>query len=457
MILAPYSVYDKLYPNATKSFNDSDGVFAVPDRHYKEIRKNLFIHRLNIWKGGRGSAKTHSAALAFIHKCLSVKFNLLIIRREYRLTLDTIFDFFKKVINESDYLRPLFTITGDKITAIKNGSEIIARGVVTAGKITYDKIKALKDIDAVWFDEIVTSGSGNEIDADTYDQILLSIGRNKGSKGVTLISFNPISKNKWVYKRYFKPKPENNPYLKDARIFETTYKDNPYLSTNYIEELESLKEKDPTLWEVVANGKWGTVEAKEKYYYGFDKYKQVKILADREPTQSEYVVFSFDFNLGIMACVVMYIDEIRKKCAVMYEFPRSKDINTRIQSIKSSRYAKYLQRAIITGDASKGGTVADGDFAHYTAIKVGLDIGNHQIKVATTNLTHKSSNLAINTFFVNWEVVVRPECGNVIEDFGATPTDNNFTRLKKIHDPHFGECVEYAVATLLYKFLNIRN
>ena len=38
-------------------------------------------------------------------------------------------------------------------------------------------------------------------------------------------------------------------------------------------------------------------------------------------------------------------------------------------------------------------------------------------------------------------------------DLNATETDADFARLKKKHDPHFAECLEYTVVNLLERYM----
>ena len=56
-------------------------------------------------------------------------------------------------------------------------------------------------------------------------------------------------------------------------------------------------------------------------------------------------------------------------------------------------------------------------------------------------------------FLSEWNIEISDLCTNLVMDLNATETDADFARLKKKHDPHFAECLEYTVVNLLERYM----
>lgn len=65
------------------------------------------------------------------------------------------------------------------------------------------------------------------------------------------MSWNPISKHHWLYDFAEINPPESSILIK------STYKDNPWLSDQYIKALEELYTRDPQKARVYCDGEWG--------------------------------------------------------------------------------------------------------------------------------------------------------------------------------------------------------
>lgn len=66
-----------------------------------------------------------------------------------------------------------------------------------------------------------------------------------------IMAFNPISQHSWLYDFCVKNPPTS------FRFIHSTYKDNPFLNTAYIAELEELYTRNPQKARVFCDGEWG--------------------------------------------------------------------------------------------------------------------------------------------------------------------------------------------------------
>lgn len=72
-----------------------------------------------------------------------------------------------------------------------------------------------------------------------------------------MLSFNPISAEHWLKKRFFDTDQKGR-----TRTVFTTYQDNRFIDDEYREELEGYKDIDYQLWRIYARGQWGVLKGK---------------------------------------------------------------------------------------------------------------------------------------------------------------------------------------------------
>lgn len=123
-----------------------------------------------------------------------------------------------------------------------------------------------------------------EADEFTYEDfrvLILRLSRqNPIGRNQIFLAFNPVDSNSWIKKMFFDK--EN----KDCAIIHSTYKDNPFLSEDYIKMIEQLKEEDPEYWKI----------------YGLGEFAKISSLIYDEPVivseipETEEVIYGLDFG-----------------------------------------------------------------------------------------------------------------------------------------------------------------
>ena len=79
----------------------------------------------------------------------------------------------------------------------------------------------------------------------------LSLRMRGGKQQQILMAWNPISKRSWLYEFAEVNPPKSFLYL------HSTYQDNPFLSDEYIKELDELKVRNPAKAKIYCFGEWG--------------------------------------------------------------------------------------------------------------------------------------------------------------------------------------------------------
>jgi phage terminase large subunit len=120
-----------------------------------------------------------------------------------------------------------------------NGSQIIMVGLDTE-----EKLLSLNNISTVWVEEAY------EVEQSKVEQLNLRM-RGAAANQQLILSWNPISKNSWLYKFSVEEPPENSLFI------HSTYKDNPFLNAEYVAALDEMETRNPAKYRVYGRGEWG--------------------------------------------------------------------------------------------------------------------------------------------------------------------------------------------------------
>jgi phage terminase large subunit len=123
----------------------------------------------------------------------------------------------------------------------------------------------------------------NEFTYEDYMNVTLRTSANDfGIKNQLFMNLNPIDAYHWIKEKVIGPD-ASKPLTKDCVEIHSTYRDNPFLGSAYVEKLEAVKDQDPNYWRIFGEGEWGRLdsliytwwtiveEPKEgEIYYGLD-------------------------------------------------------------------------------------------------------------------------------------------------------------------------------------------
>lgn len=106
------------------------------------------------------------------------------------------------------------------------------------------KLLSLTNISTIWVEEAY------EVEQPKIDQLNLRM-RGQALNQQIFLSWNPISKNSWLYKFTVENPPNNSIFI------HSTYKDNPFLNAEYVQALEEMAVRNPAKYRVYGLGEWG--------------------------------------------------------------------------------------------------------------------------------------------------------------------------------------------------------
>lgn len=219
----------------------------------------LFYHEKNpqvryvIVTGGRFSSKSYTVSKSICRLVNDIGHRVLYCRYTLASASDSIIPEFKEKIDLLG-LSDFYEQKADRITGICNNRKIVFKGIKTSAGNQSAKLKSLKDFSIFVLDE-----AEEENDESSFDKIDLSIRAND-VPNISVLVFNPPTKEHWTYKRFFESKGIDetfNGIIGNTAYIHTTYLDCiDYVPKDYMAVIEDLKFKDPKKYKHIIEGRY---------------------------------------------------------------------------------------------------------------------------------------------------------------------------------------------------------
>lgn len=277
--------------------------------------------------GGYGSGKSYAIALKLILKLFEETRKALVIREVYDTITESCFDLFKEILSGMDlladeddrstYKTKVRPIKSPMQLKFPNGSRIIFKGMDKP-----EKVKSLNGVSIVWFEEC------SEIKYDGYKEMLGRI-RTPDVSMHFILSCNPVGKENWVYRHFFKKLNEDGSettILDDEELYtkktivhngvyyhHSTLDDNPYLPAAYIKRIDDIKNYDIYLWRIARWGRFGASGIRVLPQFEIAKdAKKFKQAVSSITKDLHFYGFDFGFETSYNAVVSMAVDDKNK-------------------------------------------------------------------------------------------------------------------------------------------------
>ena len=148
----------------------------------------------------------------------------------------------------------IFSVNKAEVLNLKNKSDILFRGIKTSAGNQTASLKSLTGVSNWILDE-----AEELIDEDIFDTIDLSI-REKNIQNRVVLILNPVTKEHWIYKRFFEDKGVEAGFngVKDNVCYiHSTYLDNKEnLSQSFLERIETIKQRSFKKYQHKIMGGW---------------------------------------------------------------------------------------------------------------------------------------------------------------------------------------------------------
>lgn len=305
-----------------------------------------YSKRYEVYYGGAGSGKSVFIAQKLIVKACQSRRKILVIRKVGATLKDSVFDlictYLKKwqLFDKCKVNLTTYTIT------LPNDSVFLFKGLDDS-----EKIKSITDITDIWTEE------ATELLETDFTQLDLRL-RAMADKLQIFVSFNPISRAHWVYKKWFA---DDAVIDRDNTVItKTTYKDNKFLPEAYIAALEEKAKSNPTYYKIYALGEFCSLDKLIFNNWHIEDF-------DNAAIKGELLIgLDFGFVNDISALTASLLVEDEKKIYIFKEWGDTNKTNEELtQIIKALGFSK----SVIIADCAEQKSIAEIKKAGVTRIK----------------------------------------------------------------------------------------
>ena len=214
------------------------------------LKKSIFVPKMfpyiedyskrwEFWCGSAGSGKSYSIAQKIIIRCCREPIRVLVCRRYGTTLRNSCFALFKEILTKWQILPHVDIKETDMSIRFPSGAKIIMIGLDSE-----EKLLSLANVSVVWVEEVY------EVEKEKVEQLNLRM-RGTAKNQQLILSWNPISRQSWLYDFTVANPPANSIFI------HSTYKDNPFLPQEYIDALEEMAIRNPAKYRVYGKGEWG--------------------------------------------------------------------------------------------------------------------------------------------------------------------------------------------------------
>ena len=294
--------------------------------------------RYTVITGGRGSSKSFSVGSFLCLLSFEQGEKVLFTRKTMTSAhLSVIPEFTDKIerLDKSQF----FDINKTEITNKLSKSQILFRGLQSSSGDNTANLKSLQGVTCWVLDE-----AEELTDEAMFDRIDLSV-RDVNKQNRVILVMNPSTKEHFVYQRFFERagvEPGFNGVKGNVTYIHTDYRDNAkYLSKDYLEQINLIKENNPEKYKHVILGGW--LEKAEGVIYTnwkLGEFKEVSV-----PVWG----LDFGFVADPTALVKVCVDSANKKIYLQEQVHEQRLTTSEIHKLVS----RYAGKGLIIADSAE--------------------------------------------------------------------------------------------------------
>lgn len=336
-----------------------------------------YSKRYEVYYGGAGSGKSVFVCQKLIVKALKSKRKVLVLRKVGTTLKDSVFDLFLTMLSNWELLPYCKVNQSNYSIKLPNDSVFLFKGLDDR-----EKIKSITDITDIWFEEC-TEGSEED-----FDQLDLRL-RAQADCLQFFVSFNPVSKVNFVYRKWFANKSK---VQENTMILHTTYKDNKFLPQSYIDALEEKQRTNYTYYKIYALGEFCTLDRLVFSNWRTEEFNHADIKGE--------LICGLDF--GFVNDTSAFVASILTDKQI-YIFKEWGETNKTNQEIAAIIKALGFSKSIIIGDSAEQKSIEEIKREGITKIKKSTK--------GKDSVIHGIQKLQ------NYEIIVHPSCSGIITEF----------------------------------------
>lgn len=362
-----------------------------------------YSNRYEVYYGRAGSGKSVFITQKILCKACTSKRKVLVIRKYATTLKDSVFQLFIDQLKKWKIYKFCKVNMSTYTITLPNESVLLFKGLDDP-----EKIKSITDITDIWCEEC------SELSLDEFTQLDLRLRAQSGNLQI-FVSFNPVSKQNFVYQKWFANGAPDNTF-----ILHTTYKDNKFLPKEYIDALLEKQKSNPTYYKIYALGEFCTLDKLVYYNWRVEDFDHTQI-------KGKLLVgldFGYTNDPTALVASVMTTD---KKIYIFKEWVDTNKTNPQIaQVIKSLG----LQKSTIICDSAEPKSIQE--------------LRQNGIYAARESTKGPDSIIHGIQRLWEYEIIVHPSCTETITEFENYAWQKDKTTGEYINKPidMFNHCMD---------------
>ena len=361
-----------------------------------------YSNRYEVYYGRAGSGKSVFITQKILCKACTSKRKVLVIRKYATTLKDSVFQLFIDQLKKWKIYKFCKVNMSTYTITLPNESVLLFKGLDDP-----EKIKSITDITDIWCEEC------SELSLDEFTQLDLRLRAQSGNLQI-FVSFNPVSKQNFVYQKWFANGAPDNTF-----VLHTTYKDNKFLPKEYIDALLEKQKSNPTYYKIYALGEFCTLDKLVYYNWKVEDFDHTQIKGKL------LVGLDFGYTNDPTALVASVMTD--KKIYIFEEWVDTNKTNPQIaQVIKSLG----LQKSTIICDSAEPKSIQE----------------LRQNGVYAARESTKGPDSIIHGIQRLWEyeIIVHPSCTETITEFENYSWQKDKTTGEYINKPidQFNHCMD---------------
>ncbi|ADK16186.1 Phage terminase large subunit [Clostridium ljungdahlii DSM 13528] len=260
-------------------------------------------------------------ALKLILKLLQEKRTALVVREVFDTIRDSCYSLLEEIITDMGLDDKIKCVTSPMQVKFPNGSKIIFKGMDKPSKL-----KSINNVSIVWIEEC------SEVKYAGFKELLGRL-RHPSLSLHMILSTNPVSKDNWTYKHFFRNDKKKIFILDDEELYKkgivirnntyyhhSTADDNLFLPESYTEQLDELKTYDPDLYRIARKGRFGINGRRVLPQFEVAPHYAVLQSIGNIKNPIKRVGMDFGFETSYNAIVRMCIDDDNKILYIYWEY-----------------------------------------------------------------------------------------------------------------------------------------
>ena len=375
-----------------------------------------YSKRYEVYYGGAGSGKSVFVAQKLLVKACRSKRKVLVIRKVGTTIKDSVFELITSILKKWQLYSRCKVNLSTYTIVLPNGSSFLFKGMDDS-----EKIKSIADITDIWCEE------ATELEPDDYTQLDLRLRALVPNLSLT-VSFNPISKVNWVYKKWFA---DDAIYDREnTMILRTTYKDNHFLPDSYINALEDKINSDPTYYRIYALGEFASLDKLVYNNWECREFNHKEIVGDL------IVGLDFGFTNDISALTASVVVESEKTIYIFCEWGDTNKTNDELAAVITSL---GFSKSVIIADAAEPKSIEEIRRKGITRIR--------ECSKGKDSILHGIQKLQ------QYKFVVHPSCSGVITELENYAWQKDKKTNEYINKPidrhnHYLDALRYSTQAL---------